>query len=181
MSDETNHARLEELSRLDTLTDAEMGELIRLKPAGTFKEFPNILTIGVVDLPQAVADLKEGKERAKHAYDSCYVEVISLRLQHIDFWLRLFWVARNRDGKIFEASDKRTFGVLVTDCAKLGFDTTFVERMRSFNASRVDVIHKYLLGAIRYEDLRAVCDSHFGLDREVGEYVRRETGVPWQV
>jgi hypothetical protein len=158
-----------------------MRELIRLKPSGTFKELPNVLTIGIVDLPQAVANLKDGKERTKHAYDSgCYIEVISLRLQHIDFWLRLFWVAKNRHGKIFEASDKRTFGVLVTDCGKVGFDAALVERMRSFNASRVDAIHKYLLGAIRYEDLKKVCDSHYGLDQAVGEYVRREIAMPWE-
>ncbi len=172
--------RLAELSQLETLTDAEMQELVRLRPFGTFKTPPNLLTLGVVDLDQAFLNYKEGASRSKHAYNAgCFIEVISLRLQHIDFWLRSFWVARNHKGKIFDATDKRTFGVLVTDCEKLGFDASLVQRMRSFNVSRVESIHKYLLGAIRYDDLKPVCDAHQGLDADVGNYVREQIGVVW--
>lgn len=172
--------RLAELSGLGTLTDAEMQELVRLRPPGAFKTGPNLLTLGVVNLDQAFLNYKEGAARSKHAYDSgCFIEVISLRLQHIDFWLRCFWVARNRKGQIFDASDKRTFGVLVTDCERLRFDSSLIQRMRSFNASRVDSIHKYLLGAIRYDDLEPICDAHNGLDSDAGNYVREQIGVPW--
>jgi hypothetical protein len=174
--------RLAELSRLETLTDAEMQELVSLRPPGMFKTLPNALTLGVVDLKQAVLNYKEGASRSQHAYDvGCFIEVISLRLQHIDFWLRSFWVARNQKGKIFDAADKRTFGVLVSDCEKLGFEPSLVQRMRSFNATRVDSIHKYLLGAIRYEDLKPVCDAHKGLDADVGSYVRKQIGVTWTI
>lgn len=87
--------RLAKLSGLETLTDAEMQELVRLRPPGAFKTGPNLLTLGVVNLEQAFLNYKEGAARSKHAYDSgCFIEVISLRLQHIDFWLRCFWVAR---------------------------------------------------------------------------------------
>lgn len=172
--------RLAELSQLETLTDAEMQELMRLRPPQTFKTLPNLMTLGVVDLNQAFLNYKEGASRSKHAYDvGCFIEVISLRFQHIDFWLRSFWVARNRKGKIFEATDKRTFGVLVADCEKLGFEPSLVHRMRSFNVSRVDSIHKYLLGAIRYDDLKPICDAHKGLDSDVGSYVREQIGVTW--
>jgi hypothetical protein len=172
--------RLAELGALENLTDVEMRELIRLKPPGTFKKLPNVLTIGVIDLPQATANLKEGSVRSKHAYDSgCYIEVISLRLQHMDFWLRLFWVERNAHGRIFEPSDRRTFGAVVSDCAKIHFDPMLIERIRLFNTSRVDAIHKYLLGAIRYEDLKEVCDLHRGLDSDICTYVTKQIGIPW--
>jgi hypothetical protein len=174
--------RLAELGKLETLTDAEMQELVRLRPSGTFKTGPNLLTLGVVDLEQAFLNYKEGAARSHHAYSAgCFIEVISLRLQHMDFWLRSFWVARNHKGKIFDAADKRTFGVLVTDCEKLGFEFSLVERMRSFNSARVSSIHKYLLGAIRYEDLKPVCDAHKGLDADVGGYVREQIGIPWTI
>lgn len=172
--------RLAELSKLDTLTDAEMQELVRLSPSGTFKTGPNLIALGVVDVNQAFLNFKEGASRSNHAYAAgCFIEVMSLRLQHIDFWLRSFWVARNHKGKIFDTKDKRTFGVLVADCEKLGFDASLVQRMRSFNTSRIDSIHKYLLGAIRYDDLKPICDAHNGLDSDVSSYVREQIGVPW--
>ncbi len=174
--------RLAELNQLETLSDAEMQEFVRLRPPETFKTLPDLSTLGVVDLNQAFLSYKAGASRSKHAYAydvGCFIEVISLRLQHIDFWLRSFWVARNQRGQIFDAKDKRTFGVLVADCEKLGFDSALVQRMRSFNTSRVDSIHKYLLGAIRYDDLKPICDAHKGLDTDVGSYVREQIGVPW--
>lgn len=172
--------RLAELAQLETLTDTEMQELVRLRPPGTFKTLPNLLTLGVVDVNQAFLNFKDGASRSNYAYATgCFIEVISLRFQHIDFWLRSFWVTRNRKGKIFDVTDKRTFGVLITDCEKLGFDASLVQRMHSFNKSRVDSIHKYLLGAIRYDDLKLICDAHKGLDSDVGSYVLEQIGVPW--
>lgn len=174
--------RLAELEELETLSDAEMEELNRLSPPGRFKRLPNLFTIGMVDVEQAFHNLQEGPTRSRTAYEAgCYIEVISLRLQHIDFWLRFFWVARNKKGKIFSAKDKRTFGVLLSDCARLGFKPPLVERMRAFNVSRTECIHGYLLGLVRYEDLKKVCDDHQGLDGEVSTYVRAQVGVPWTV
>ena len=42
--------RLAELKMKDTLTDAEMEELIQLSPSGTFKSGSNLFTIGVIDV-----------------------------------------------------------------------------------------------------------------------------------
>ena len=42
--------RLAELKMKDTLTDAEMEELIQLSPSGTFKSGQNLLIIGVIDV-----------------------------------------------------------------------------------------------------------------------------------
>jgi hypothetical protein len=179
LSSETSPSRLEYLRTLETLTDAEMNELIALSPSGIFKDGGNFADLGVVDVGRAFANLKEGAARSKHAYaHGCYIEVLSLRLQHTDLWLRMFWVWKNKKGKIFEAEDKRTFGVLIHECESLGFDKAMVVRMRDFNDSRVDAIHKYLLGVTDYLAIKLACDSHLGLDKDVGDYVRAVTGAP---
>ena len=172
--------RLEELRKKDTLTDSEMQELIQLSPPGTFKKLPvNMQALGIINLEQAWENFKEGPARSKHALEnSCYLEVISLRLQHAEFWLRMFWVVKNKKGKIFDQKDKSTFGMIINDCEKLGFRPDLIKRLREFNEHRVEAIHKYLLGATSYSKLREVCETSTGLDGEVGEYVRNEIGVP---
>src|SRR3972149_1552452 len=174
----SNEDRLKELRAKETLTDEEMNELIRLSPPNPFKTGPNLKTMGVVDVDQAFENYKEGAERSKHAFENgCYLEVISLRLQHIEFWLRMFWVARNKKGKIFDPNDKRTFGVIISDCANLGFRPDLVVQMKEFNEHRKNAIHKYLLGATNYDELKKVCEANTGLDREVWEYVQNEVGL----
>jgi len=171
--------RLKELQSKETLTDSEMNELISLSSPNTFKSLPNMYSLGVVDVERAFYNFKEGPERAKNALSNkCYLEVISLRLQHAEFWLRMFWVAKNKKGKIYEPEDKRTFGVIINDCKQLGFKTDLIQRLLEFNEHRINAIHKYLLGATEYGELRDVCEKSYGLDGEVGEYVRGEIGLP---
>jgi hypothetical protein len=83
----------------------------------------------------------------------------------------------NREGKVFDPDDKRTFGMIINDCKNLGFDSPLIDRLKSFNDHRVNAIHKYLLGGTDYEELRTVCEASTGLDKEVGEYVWKEIGV----
>ena len=174
----SNKLRLEELKEKETLTDDEMAEFIRLSPPGSFKSGPNLITMGVVDIGKAFENLKEGSSRTKHALEQgCYLEVISLRLQHAELWLRMFWVVRNNRGRIFEPNDKRAFGAIISDCSNLGFRSDLIERLREFNQHRINAIHKYLLGATNYDELKAVCMETTGLDGEVGEYVRNEVGI----
>ena len=174
-----NHkSRLEELRTEETLSDEEMQELIRLSPSGAFNTGPNLVTMGVVDVATAFDNFKEGPSRSKHALEQgCYLEVISLRLQHAEFWLRMFWVAKNKQGSIFAPADKRTFGVIINDCSNLGFRSDLIDRLREFNQHRINAIHKYLLGATDYDELKDVCEASTGLDGEVGEYVRNEVGI----
>ena len=158
------------------LTNAEMNELASLSPPGAFWSLGNLQTIGVVNIQRAFQNLTEGAERTKHALkNKCYLEVISLRLQLADFWLRMYWAAKSPKGKIFSPDDKRTFGMLIKDCACLGFSPDLVCRLKEFNRHRIDAIHKYLLGATSYDDLEKVCEDSLGLNADVFQYVLRET------
>ena len=175
---ENANARLVELEAKDSLTDAEMQELIMLKP-GKIVELPGLQTIGVSDLNQAMANLVEIANRSKHALQhNCYIVVISLRLQHIEVFLRIYWVAQNRYGKIYTTGDKRTFGQVIEDCASVGMRKELVTALKEFNRHRINVIHKYLLGATNYEQLRAVCEQHANLVQDISLYVAAEIGKP---
>lgn len=172
--------RLTELKEKEELTHEEMLDLMRLSPPATFKKGPNLLTLGVVDLLQFITNFQEGPERSKKAFEAgCYMEVLSLRLQHIELWLRMYWVARNNNGQIFEVTDKRPFGAILKDCKKIGLDETLTVRLERFNQSRIDAIHKYLLGVTDYDGMRDACIENKGLDTEVREWVMNEIGVPW--
>jgi len=172
-------SRFKELQSKETLTDSEMKELISLSTPNEFKKLPNMYLLGVIDVERATNNLKEGPERTKNALNNkCYLEVISLRLQHAEFWLRMFWIAKNKKGKIYDPEDKRTFGVIINECKQLGFRPDLIDRLLSFNEVRINAIHKYLLGATGYDELSEVCAKSHGLDGEVSEYVRNEIGLP---
>jgi hypothetical protein len=172
--------RLSELREKEELTHAEMLELVRLSPVGTFGTAPNALTLGVTDLSQFVYNFREGPERSKKAFEAgCYMEVLSLRLQHIELWLRMFWVVRNKGRRIFESTDKRSFGVILKDCADIGLEPDLCARLERFNQSRINAIHKYLLGATDYDAMKDTCVENKGLDVDVQKWVMKEIGVPW--
>jgi hypothetical protein len=82
--------RLEELRQKEELTDTEMNELMTLSPPGTFVKAPNLIELGVVDIARAIRNFQEGSVRSKHAMEQgCFIEVINLRVQHAEFWLRI--------------------------------------------------------------------------------------------
>jgi hypothetical protein len=172
--------RLAELKNKEVLTDAEINELMVLSPSGTFKSGPNLLTIGIKNLTSFVDNLNVGGEISRKAFEQgFYIETISLRLQHIEIYLRMYFVVKNRKGKIIDAdSDKRTFGNFINDCKTLNFDETLIGELVEFNNFRIKAIHKYLLGEIAYSDLKDVCIRTKGLDARVREYVFKEIGIP---
>ncbi len=172
-------SRRAELWDKDELTAAEWQELVDLSDPGEILSLPNLRLIGTGDIDRAIMNLGEIVERIKRAIgQGCYLEVISLRLQQMEFWLRLFYVAANKKGEIIAPDDKRTFGQIVTDCARLGFEPAIVIRPREFNKHRIDAIHKYVLGATDYNELQRVCEKFTGLPDQVCAYVGRKIGLP---
>jgi len=171
--------RLKELRTADQLSDEEMRELIGLANPGELISLPGPDSIGLVNFDKAFKNLGEIMERADRAESlGFFVEAISLRLQHTEFWLRMFWVAKNPESKIFEPGDKSTFGNLIERCAKLNFKPALTHELRRFNKHRIDAIHKLLLGATDYDQLCEVCQKYRDLPRRVGQHVRGLVGIP---
>nr|WP_295932051.1 hypothetical protein [uncultured Dyadobacter sp.] len=172
--------RLAELNAKPQLTDDEMKEVIRLSPPNTIKSLPNLLTLGVKDVNAFGDNTAEAKKIAKDAFEKgFYIETISLRLQSIEICLRMYVVGKSKKGKIIDSdSDKRTFGNYVNDCEQMGFDKSLVQELKDFNKNRVNAIHKFLLGEIKYADLKDVCIATDGLGNRVLTYVAQEIGTP---
>jgi hypothetical protein len=169
----TKEKRLSELQGNEIITDAEMNELMDLSPNGEIKNGPNLFTLGIKNLEIFIENLNEGSIISEQAFEQgFYIETISLRLQHIELYLRMFVVVKNKKGKIIDSeTDKRTFGNFINECDTLGFDKTLIAEMKDFNEYRIIAIHKYLLGEIRHSDLKEVCIRTKGLDARIREYV----------
>ncbi len=171
--------RVKELRSADHLSDEEMRELIALSNPGEVISLPSFDSIGLLNFDKAFKNLNEIMERADRAETlGFFVEAISLQLQHTEFWLRMFWVAKNPKGRIFAPGDKSTFGQVVEKCAKLNFEPGLTEELRRFNQHRTDAIHKLLLGGTDYDELGEVCQKYRDLPRQVGQHVRGLVGIP---
>lgn len=171
--------RLVELLDKDEWTAAERQEFVDLSEPGAILSLPSLQSIGAEDIDRAIKNLDEIAARTEYAIkQGCYVEAISLRMQQLEFWLRLFYVAANRKGKVFAPEDKRTFGTIVNDCALLGFEPELIVGLREFNNRRIDAIHKYVLGAIDYDELQRVCEQSVRLPEQICKYVGRQIGRP---
>jgi hypothetical protein len=165
-----------ELTSKEILTDSEMSELEKISPSGTFHTGPNLFTIGVKNITSFIKNLNTGVEISRKAFEQgFYIENISLRLQNMEIYLRMYIVVKNKKGKLIDSeTDKRTFGNFINDCKNLGFDNDLVNEMKEFNDFRILAIHKYILGEISYNDLREVCLKTKDLDSKVKDYVFNE-------
>jgi len=137
-------------------------------------QISSLSALAVQIVKQAISNVGELIARAERAYElGCYIEAMSLRLQQMELWLRLFQLAKDGGGRLFAADDKRTFGQIIADCERFGFDTELVGLMRAFNLHRTRAIHKFILGAIDYEHLRVICARYSALPVQVGAFTRR--------
>ena len=171
--------RLEELEKQSTWTDAEMAEMASLMPAGEMKTMGNLFDIGVKNPAIFFANLLKGAEKSNNAFDQgFYIETISLRLQYMEIFLRMYVVAKNKSGKVIADTDKRTFGNYINECSQLGFDATLIKELKDFNDMRIIAIHKFLIGDSSYEDFEVVCKATKGLDMKIIKYVGGEIGIP---
>jgi hypothetical protein len=161
------------------LSDEDMRRIIEEQPHGPIRQGPNLMSVGVTNLEGFVRNLAEGAKHSRRAMRlGCYVEVISLRLQHTELWLRLYWVAKNRKRKTIPPGENGpTFGAMIHRCKELGFRADLIERLSEFNDDRKKAIHHYLMGDIQYSDLKQYCQRSEGLDGDVREYVISEIGI----
>lgn len=161
------------------MTDSGTGSLlaaIETLPPGTLKFFK-----GTDKEPAVEASMRNRAElsrRMSHARNvHCWIEVISLRLQYLDLWLRIYFdnVEKPSSPKV---KREREFGRLLRQCFELGLEKRLYDKINLFNAKRIKAIHGYLVGSIAYKEVeKAVTDSD-DLPTAVTEFVLKNAGAP---
>lgn len=115
--------------------------------------------------------------RAKTARENTAVmEYMTLLHMHIDFYMRMYIVGKSKKGRIFEEDDRTLFGQVINECSQLNFDENILKDIKVFNNTRNNLIHKYLLGAIREDEISAQIDFYYGFGGIVRDYIIREIG-----
>jgi len=162
----------------DTFSTAEVNDEIAAAPPGTFLALPDLTALGIVDVPRAFQNFAEGAARSKAALSQgFFIEVLNLRVQHTELWLRVLLVHTKGGGYVIPANDKRTFGQVIEECAS-ALPQTLLDRLRLFNRSRIEAVHKYLLGGTDYAALKQACDDSNGIDKLVYDLVIARVGRP---
>lgn len=144
---------------------AQLIEAIRSSPPGTFKLFR--ATEAEPEVEQSMANREDLAVRVRHARESnCLMEVISLRLQYMDIWLRVYY-----ENTPHTEPREREFGRLLKQCFKQGLPKGLYDKLHHFNGDRVKAIHGYLVGLIAYDQLATVVLESDGLSEELTEFV----------
>lgn len=145
---------------------------IRANPPGTFKLYR--ATEDQPEVEQSMQNREEIAQRVAHARASgCLIEVVSLRMQYMDIWLRTFF-----ENSPHEERRRREFGGLLDQCLSLGLDKDIYSRINTFNKHRIKAIHGYLVGLMKYADLEAVVAESDGLSEALVEFVLINSGEP---
>lgn len=143
-----------------------------------FYILPNCYDIGITNPGQSLENLAIIVERAKQALKNGFViEFISLKLQYLEFFLRIYYVKNNATGTVISPENKSTFGVIIKYCEQVGFDHTLIDKLKEFNSYRIKAIHKFLLGDTNEEEIKQVCIRHSTLGNEIKDYVISRVGV----
>jgi len=138
---------------------------------------PNAKDIGIIDANKALENLSIVVERAKKALESqFYIEFISLKIQYLEFYLKIYWVTKNPDKKILGETSQKFFGTLINECETYGFETVLIDKIKDFNTERVKAIHKFMMGATSEGELKIVCEKYSKLGNELYNYIIDECG-----
>lgn len=144
-------------------------------PPGTFKLYCGSGTGADDNILDHLKNINTIGDRIKHAINAgCLLEVISLRLQIIDYWLRVYFVNKAKLAK----KRGKEFGLLLGQCKNLGFDQGLYEKLLIFNKHRINAIHGFVVGKILYEKLNAVVTESKPLTVDVIIYVLENCGEP---
>lgn len=145
---------------------------IRTEPTGTFKLYR--ATEEQPEVEQSIQNMAELGKRVRYAREgNCLIEVVSLRLQYMDIWLRIYFENTPHQDK-----REQMFGRLLKQCLHQGLEKGLYDRILQFNKDRVDAIHGYLVGVMKYDDLTRVVAESDGLSEELAAFVLVNSGVP---
>jgi len=139
---------------------------------------PNAKNIGILDFKKSLENLSIIVERAKSALaNNFFIEFISLKIQYLEYFLKIYWVSKNPDNKILDENNRKFFGTLIKECRDYGFDPELIDKIDNFNSERVKSIHKFLMGGTTESELKLVCEKNSKLGNELYNYVLDECGV----
>ncbi len=152
----------------------DIRKALRDFPPGTFKFFSGGGTGVDGDIIAHSTNYAEVASRIRFAEAAgCDLEAISLRLQVIDFWLRILLVNRAPDVK-----RQRETGRLLEQCFhEAGLEKNLYDRLLLFNRTRTDAIHGFVIGAASYSDITKAARSSAGLAGELIGFVIQHAGV----
>lgn len=138
---------------------------------------PNAKKIGVIDFQKSLENLSIIVDRAKSALNNNYfIEFISLKIQYLEYFLKIYWVSKNPDNKILDENSKKFFGTLISECKSYSFDSELIDKIDDFNKQRVLAIHKFLMGGTTESELESVCKKYSKLGNELYNYVLDQCG-----
>lgn len=147
------------------MTDGEqLARLIENSTPGRFKSYRGVGTGIELNVKQHLDNLREIRARIQRAREAgCFLEAIELRLQLFDLWLRIYFVNKVPDG----TERQREFGRLLEQCRELGLVGRLADRLKEFNRRRVEAVHGFLIGRMKYENLLDVLNESEHLASEL--------------
>lgn len=147
---------------------SEIAQYLHNSPPGTYRLYHGS-GIGLEDSLEASSEnYTEIRKLILHAVSSgCYIEVISLRLMIVDYWLRFFLRNSGYTGRISGLQ----LGHILSKAKHHGLDIDVCEKVQKFNDMRVKAVHGYIFGKTNVEEMAGfVSDTQF-LVPEVIVYV----------
>ena len=131
------------------------------------------------DDPGVEQHIDNGKELLDHIHRAeaagCFVEVMSLKLQFADDWLRYFIKFKSPTDDVEKLL---MFGKVVTRALELGLDASLAARLRSFAEGRNNALHGFVAGRVSYASVEAAARNTAGLVGEVFRWVLTNAGTP---
>jgi hypothetical protein len=128
---------------------SEIAHKVANLPHGALRRFKGAGTGAEEDIEAYLTNQGEIGAKIRSARAAgCHLEELSLLVQIIDFWLRVWFV------NTALPAQKRTkeFGGLLSQCAALGFDSALAKKIEVQNGRRILAIHGYMIGKIAYAE-----------------------------
>lgn len=154
-------------------TNDEIAHAVSSAPMGTYKLYHGTGTGVENNILTHQGNMREIGYRINYAKSvNCQIEVISIRLQIIDYWLRIFFVNKANDTEQRE----REFGRLLQQCNRLGLSDELFTELQVFNKHRINTIHGYVVGFTSYEELVKIASNSESLSAKVITFVLLNCG-----
>lgn len=152
--------------------DLELYRLVENSPRGSCRMFTADKS-GVQDyIQQHFKNHDDIKNKIRNAINSnCFIELISLRLQIIDYWLRIFL-----ENSTPEIKRDREFGRLIKQAKNAGLPQQIYNKLEDFNNTRIAAIHGFAIGTTSYEQIQRAAESSKSLLIETITHIANNSG-----